>query len=558
MRFSLWVLLFAVVRASLVLDESFGDDGRLVFSGKRAVGFVVRSNRSNVAVALDGSRSVWLPVSGGDSGLHEEEEEEEEEEKGGGPFGCQSGTFAVETGVGKTVVRRTSDGATVFGQVEEEDGFGCAFVEEDRFVVVGDRDGRAVAEERWHDEEGRWANRSVVLAGGQGVVPRAAARMSGGRLVVAGLKQGEGGAAAIFRWSVSDFLLEGKWNISGSLMADIFDCAVWTVDDSVVLVGQARTGGGFVAHGTNFFVSNAVMAFKSVALLPDGAAVVLGERMNHMVLVMVRANQLVSTVTMPFGATTDVVTASKIVLDAGLFVYAVGTVRYDNRSDEGIVLRALVTPLSYSRCTVGPNCWCSGVDCVAQGLVAEQIGKSLQLGARRMHAQMAVDLLRSSRTEQEAPDGMLTSVTSVSLDGHLHVSLPMEGRFVVVRAPLVTGRYNTLSINVTGGPALEECQEYEATQVVRTNEVLISVSRIQIAQCTSAPESAGMPKGVVAAFIILAMFFSTVVAATVAQIVWKRRMEGGRTIKSTKSRSVAQSAREHTKSLSVPLVANEV
>ncbi len=548
----LLVCALAACASGLRFDDLYGDAGRVLFAGKRFVAafdtwgngsavVAVSSNGTSVewhkirgeALASYGSWAVDKPVLGS----------------------CHSARFAATVGPSFVLVHELASGALVHEGPHDMAFRACAFVSESRLVVVGAEGGNASVATFVAAGVREWKMRTDQVNGGVGIVLTAVAVKGDDSLVVVGSRDGAGLAFGTLH---ADTSLH-RWNSRmPAQMESAADVAVLQ-DGTVVIVGKATTG-GFVyvmrgATGT-VHVDVRVNTYRSVLPLPQDRFIAVGDRDNRMVVAQFNAANAEVPETFlwrAFGAKSDPVFGTQVLLDEALHVIAVGNVAYDNAQTEGVVLRLLGDGIH--GCEVGPRCFCNGTDCVARGfdtLVLE----SLDLQSRRLFAEMDVEFTRAAQIKMVQPGGQLVGRRAVLLDGYLALQMPHTGRFPVAEGALVTGRFTTISVNVTDAGPLGECLEYEATQVLSKTQLIVSVSVVKATKCSAGMEAQSMPKSIVAALIILAMFFCGVGAVIVAQIVWRRRVEGGRTLRSTKTKSVAQSAKDHSRyeNLGVPLM----
>jgi hypothetical protein len=192
-----------------------------------------------------------------------------------------------------------------------------------------------------------------------------------------------------------------------------------------------------------------------------------------------------------FGASSVVVLGQKLFLDASLRIVGIGMVSYSAQAEEAVVLRILAPGLS--RCEFGNDCVCNGTDCIARGLAPVLISGEIVLAHRRIHFEAPqIEMTRSSVTKVSM-GGALFGEGEIILDGHLHLEMPTPARVLVANALVVSGRWTTVTINVTSGRPLSACLEYEVVQVLNKKQAFVSVSIIQGTTC--APSAQEMPKG---------------------------------------------------------------
>ncbi len=242
--------------------------------------------------------------------------------------------------------------------------------------------------------------------------------------------------------------------------------------------------------------------------------------------------------------------AQKIGLDDSLRVVAIGKVNYRRQqSQEAIVLRML-TSGQLSQCELG-ECVCNSTECFVGGLGPVVVSGGIEVQNRKWYFEApSVELTRASTTVL-FEGGRLMGSSTIGLDGHLILQVPFPGRILVATAIRgISGRWTSVSVNVTKAQLLGACLQYEVVQVLNPKEAWISISVIQGATCAATAHD--MPREVVAALILLAMFFAGFAASVVSQIFLTR--SGGRTL-SRNSRSIEEIALDDSNI--TPLIENE-
>ncbi len=517
----------------LRFDEAFGDAGRLTFDGDAFVG-VLRADTRTVLVSRNGT---WGELRGESLAVMKQWDVAT-------PVAavCQSERYAAWVGSGLLSVFELPQGRLVYHrEVLAADLRKCAFIEVDRFVSVGAVGRNASVTFCQRGPMDMWSERTGMLSRGEGVGLGAVAVLPDATLAVVGSRASDG-SLVVARLRPDGTVATWLAGVPPHLRAGL-DVAVLP-DGSLVVVGTAVSGAFVFFPGPLGLVlmEPRVMAFRSVRVLPRGRILLVGDHENHFVVAQVDAiaGRMESILWRAFGAKTVVVLGAQVLVDWATRLVAVGTVER-----KGIVLRLLSEGLH--SCYVGPWCECNASDCAAHGFEPLVIS-SLDIGSRRVVADMSVELSRASRLKVVMPGGVLSSLKTLLLDGHMELETSIVGRLVVATAGVLTGRFTTVAVNVTKRAVLEPCLEYEPTQVLSNQQMIVSVSTVKVTACEASATSRDMPKGVVAVLVVLAMFFAAFGAVVVAQIVWKRRVEGGRVlVRSAKTRSVGHSAMHEEK-----------